>query len=291
MAHHNSIGGQCPPYPTKTQAMTTTTRTVLCAFTTLALTSIASADDKTDEQKKIEELKKRIAFIEGIVDSQDVYFAFEQIEQGKDPIAVVREYMMISRRYYSQHKDVPMMTMFARAGIQFALNAAKTADPNDKKLATSLRAHAKSFAFNTSANNWPGWQDPGIAITKSDLANGLDLARLNLRLAKTLKANEQAQLNAHWLLGVHLMAAGKSEPAVEQFKLARESAPPKQLLDYVGMVDGYAALARLAATPNDAELRGKLKEAIARLSRTKGEGKFFAAQIKTAAEVFAPESK
>lgn len=264
---------------------------LLFVFTTLTLTSISPADEMADEQKKIEELKKRIAFIEAIVKSQDVYVAFEQIEQKQDPTAVVREYMMIARRYYREHKDVPTMTMFARAGIRFALNTARSVDANDKKLVHSLRANAKSLAYNTSANNWPGWQDPGITITKSDLAHGLDLARLNLRLAKTLKANEQAQLNAHWLLGVQLMAAGQTKPALEQLNLARESAPPNELLDYVAMVDGYSALTRLATDTKNAELRSKLNESLVRLNKTQGDGKFFAAQIKTAAKVFAPESK
>ncbi len=247
--------------------------------------------DPPSEQKQIAALQKRISVIEGLVATQDAYVAFNKIEANGAPVQVVRDYMMFSRRYYTEHKDVARMLIFARAGIDFGLRHAKAVEQRDEKLARSLRAHAKAFAFNTAANAWPGWQDPGIEVTASDLVNGLDLARLNLRLARELKVSAQAQLNAHWLVGAHLMAAKQVEPAVKQFDLARELAKPEESPDYLGMIDGYTALARLSAKPNDKTLQGQLDVVVAKLKETKGEGKFFAQQIRTAAEVFAAASK
>ena len=51
-----------------------------------------------------------------------------------------------------------------------------TARGPGQALGSSLRLQGKKLAYNLAADTWPGWNEPGIVITTSDLDAGLDAA-------------------------------------------------------------------------------------------------------------------
>ena len=76
----------------------------------------------------------------------------------------------------------------------------------------------------------------GISPTGRDIAIGFEAARLNLRLALELHKPEESVQDARWLLGAHLIAAGETGAALEQFQRCSPETRP--------LFAGYVLLAR-----------------------------------------------
>ncbi len=223
------------------------------------------------------------------LDAGDSFEVFERIESHRPPQDAARIYHTLVKQIYSQKRDVPRMILIGRAGIQFCLSEAKKNREADPLLASELLGLAKSMAYDVSANAWPGWQDEGVVITRTDLALGLDCARLNLRLAKELKRNEEILGNAHWLLGAQLLAGDK--PSEAEFQSAAEQFRHADKADYQEMAHGYAALARLKQNPSDELARREMTNRIRTLRTLEGpDAKFFADQLEQVSAYFLKES-
>jgi len=177
-----------------------------------------------------------------IAKTQDTFKAFANLESSGEPGEVVVWYSTLLRVCYFQEKNVALMTMVGRRGIQFGLEQANRTD--SAKLADKLKATAKEISYNLGANTWPAWEDEGIAIAGSDLVVGLDAARTNLRLAIELKRDAVPMTDAHWLLGAHHLAAGAGEKAIDQFTQASEIAEKANLEDRRWMARGYVAISQ-----------------------------------------------
>lgn len=224
-----------------------------------------------------------------LTEQQDSFAAASYLESTGDAGQVGELYSHLLRALYFEKKNVPAMVMLGRAGIQFCLRAAdrEQAAGNDE-VANELRGIAKTISYNLGANTWPGWDDEGITINRSDLAAGWDAASLNLRLAQELKRGDEVLGNAHWLAGAHRLAVGDWSAANEHFLQTKQRFQAAGNAAQVLMAEGYLALTeKLAANTRDAGAK-RLSEALADLEAADSdEAKFFAQQIQAAEKVFA----
>jgi hypothetical protein len=109
-----------------------------------------------------------------------------------------------------------------------------------------LKKLARTIAFNTATNCWPGWGDDGIRIDQSHLQSGLTLAGLCRELVDELHLGQRARGGADWLIGALKLAAGRPSEALPDFERARRTFEVAGDTPYELMARGYIALARKA---------------------------------------------
>jgi hypothetical protein len=191
----------------------------------------------------------------------DACIAFITVED--DPARVLAMFHGGIRHAYWSNKDIDGVVALGRA-------ARALAEPiEDPKLLGLL----KSIAFDVGSFCWPGWREPGIEITPPTLEIGAEAAALNLELARRLERPDAPMANAHWLVGAHHLASGRSDEASASFE---ESARHARLADDRAtelLAIGYVAIAR-GERPDVAEIR------------TTEHGEDLAAQLTTAADEF-----
>lgn len=215
-----------------------------------------------------------------ILREKDSYAAIEFLSAGPDPVTTARALDETMRTLYWKQKDLDGSIAMGRAGVQFALLAGNGAGAD----AGVLRGIAKSISYNLASFTWPGWDEAGIAVTRTHVAIGLDAARTNLRLAAELDKGSLAMSRACWILAAQQLAAGDAQSAIDQFSAGARHAtkagrPADELLNL-----GFAQLATVLLSGEDTD-RDELNEILNALNSTE-EGRMFAAQIKTAEDVF-----
>lgn len=230
-------------------------------------------------------LKQTIATVK---EGGDSWAAMAKLEAGGEPLMVAEHYSQLVRICCFQEKNLPLMIMLGRGGIQYCLREAARVEKEDPKTAEKLRGQAKTIAYNLGANCWPGWGDEGIVIGTSDIAVGYDAALLNLRLGRELKRNAEVMGNAHWLVGAHQLAMGKKKEALKAFEESAQQFAEAEKTDFELMAKGYAALAVKLSDEAAADADAKLQAALKALNeRDNDDAKFFAEQIETASKIFA----
>jgi hypothetical protein len=203
---------------------------------------------------------------------------------GEDPVAVCNAANAAAKERYAG-KDVAGMLAVAEAG--FARATADAAAHPD--LAPAVRRAAKVLAYNAAANCWPGWGDEGIAIDAASLARGLALAERSRALVVELGLGEQETGRADWLLGALRMAAGQHAAALYAFAQARAAFQAGNVPTQALMAEGYHALARKCAAPQDRAAAAEFAACCARLAEAGGkEAGFFHRQLLTADRIFIP---
>ncbi len=246
-----------------------------CLLFTISMDHAMSAEKKQDPV--LEQAYQTM--VEG-----DSYLASTILQADVEPEVAAQRYKDMIRILCFQKKDVSRMVMIGRAGIQFALEQAEQMKTAEPKRAEELRGLAKQMAYNLAANCWPGWGDDGIVITKSDLMAGLDVAQLNLRLAKELKRNDEAFGNAHWVVGAHHLAAGKGTLAAQSFEASVAKFHAAGKPEFEAMSNGYWGLADQLDDTNRAAGVKRFNDALKQLGSE--DAKFFAQQLKTAQGIF-----
>jgi hypothetical protein len=212
----------------------------------------------------------------------DTWAAIEEIAAGGDALAGAKALYEAGKAFYWKEKDLPRCVALLRAGAQLGL----TADEPDASRRYDLRSAAKGMCYDLASFTWPGWDEPGIAITAADLAVGLDAARANLRLAVELNKGDLPLSRAHWMLGAQELAAGLYGEAIASFERGEDAATRAGLRDNALLCSGFAAVARLLEQPEDGAASERLEAAKTELA-TLEQGSFFVTQIETAAQVFA----
>jgi len=202
-----------------------------------------------------------------------------------DPLLGTRVFGDLQNQLYWKWKNVQLASAMGREGLERGLREAEALDAVDKERADKLRAAAKGLAFDLGSFNWPGWDEPGIALHEEDIAAGFDAAKINLRLALDLNKPDLPLSRAHWLVGAYELATGDLVAAARNFTMAAERAncagePAEAMLNR-----GYALIATQLANPDDgqpreeyASLRGQLE--------TEKDGDAFVSQLETALKVF-----
>jgi hypothetical protein len=220
---------------------------------------------------------------------QDSFRAIAQIEATHVPSFVAKSYSQLVQDLYYRAKDVPLMLMIGRAGVQYALLEARRCDRVDPTQARELRAMAKGMAYNLSANCWPGWNEPGIVISPDELEHGYDLARLNLHLAHELQVAPDKLAGAYWLLGAHQLAAKETAAAVDSFQQSAKLYEEAAQVDSQHMAQGYVGIAQMQSVQLQAVGQERLANAIAALAaRDTEDSRLFAQQLGDVAKFYAP---
>lgn len=221
---------------------------------------------------------------EKVAREYDVVKACEYLTALPDPAAAAKGFHELVRRSW-RAKNVPAMIQYGQAGIQYALQASAKLGDTDAKLAAQLRSQAKAIAYDVSSNLWPGWDEPGITLSPTDLTIGLQLAKTNLRLAKELDRIGDPLGHAWWLVGAHELAARNLPFATAAFVEAEKHYQG----DYAEMTRGYSSLVQQLNTDAAQQIAGRrdFEKIMKTLRESKGsDGKFFASQLETATKVF-----
>lgn len=214
----------------------------------------------------------------------DTFIAIQWIA-GHDPRTAVDVFGRLQQHVYWTQKDIGLSTMLGRAGLQLGLSEAARLDSTDSAKAAELRAIAKGLAYDMGSFNWPGWDEPGITPSPTDIAAGYDGAKANLRLAIELKKPAVPMSKAHWLLGAYQLNAGDHPAATASFRQAAElAAAAGQKQDELLNI-GYIQIVAQLESPADPRLKAdyeSLKKDLAKLE----EGPFFVQQLDTVLKVY-----
>lgn len=203
---------------------------------------------------------------------------------GGSGVEVVQRLFDLAHVAYWKRKDLPAAVVYSLAGIRRALAEAEGA--GDGEEAEKLLGLGKATAFNLASYTWPGWEEPGIKITATDLAAGRDAAGLNLRLAMRLNRPAVAVANAHWMVGAHALSAGDYDGAMASFWEYLAVAPTEE---HRCLAEGYVAVAMLAAGREVSGAEGRFEAAVVRLRVLESDdGKFFADQLVSVRKFFIP---
>lgn len=203
-----------------------------------------------------------------------VIWALSEIEDLEEAAGA---YGQAVKDAYWVDKDVQAAVGIGYAGASRLLAAA---DGCEEEVAHDLRSSAKSILYNIASFAWVGWDEPGIEVTASDAAAGLQAARINLGLAGQLGKEPIARSRAHWMVGAHLLTGGDPAAAVEEFDRAASLAETAGSSPDFDLSDAFAGLAELV-------FRGDVTRMEAALGRLQEHehGDEFCGQVATARRV------
>src|SRR5690348_6291645 len=106
------------------------------------------------------------------LDEQDIGLALHELARQEDALGALKATTQVMRELYWKRKDLPASVLFACAGMSLGFAwAARTSDP---ALADQLRGIVKGLAYDIASFTWPGWDEPGIVVTASDLRAGME---------------------------------------------------------------------------------------------------------------------
>ena len=219
---------------------------------------------------------------------QDSFAAIDLLLRHPDPLATAAAFHEAMRDCYWKRKDLPATIAFGRAGAQYALG--KAADSRDPEAAATaetiekLKGAAKAMCYDLASFTWPGWDEPGIAISAADLAVGLDAAKANLRLARELNRGDLPLSRAHWMLAGHFLARRQWPQADSGYADAARHAAAAGARGDELLCLGFRHLTQLLAGGVEA-CRGEIERVKEQLKEEQ-DGEMFAGQIEAAARVF-----
>ena len=220
-----------------------------------------------------------------IIRNRPVSDAISVLDSHEDPAAVGSALNSIVKKLYREYSDVTDMIVAGNLGLDYCLRKSAAESNEGKK--RELKKLGKIIAFNTAANCWPGWGDPGIIIEEAHLTEGIKLATKSRDLVQELGREPREQGTAHWLVGALELAAGRYDAARVAFEQAEQVFPTANTASvYALLARGYIALALKAGPESRPEGLNMLSETLARL-RAEGskDAIFFADQLATADRV------
>ena len=182
------------------------------------------------------------------------------------------------RDAYWQGEDLALVVALGYAGITRCFTAAARADPDT---ALELRSTAKAMSYNLASFTWDGWGDR--AVSPLDLGAGLAAAEENLRLAHELDKGDLPVSRALWMLGAHLVSAGRRDEARQRFTAAAAGARTAAAEAEALLSEAFAALCDVLEGAPGAE--DDLERRLAILGEAE-DGPAFVEQVTTAREVF-----
>lgn len=225
-----------------------------------------------------------------ILTREDSFRAIEFIMASGTPLDVMNTFRLITRELYWENRNLPAAMAFGRAGIQYGLSHVDAANgrkrsKRDREAAYELASMAKALAYDLSSFSWPGWNEPGIVIDDSQLVLAQDLAKTNLRLAKSLDKGNVPLSRAFWLIGAHHLAVDQHEAARRAFVEGLKYATAAGAKELELLLKGYVYLADMLKDPDNEELSREFTFILGSLE-TSREGTFYSEQLQTARWVF-----
>lgn len=198
-----------------------------------------------------------------------------------DPSDAADAYGQAMKTAYWKHRDVALVAAIAYAGAGRLLAQAEDAENADD--AHEAKMAVRGLMYDLASFSWPGWDEPGVAISVEAQAGGLSAAQACVALTAELAMEDLAISRAHWMLAAQLLAASSAGEAARHFALACEAADRAGADAEVALATAFGALARLSAGEDDAD--GSLATAIDDLGAAEG-GDMFIEQVETARRVF-----
>lgn len=247
----------------------------------VVLPSFAVAQETEPDKARQAVVKKALTEY----DERDAFASVEYVCRQGDVLLAVQSFSDLMRHCYWERKDLTAALVFGRAGVQHALTAATTLEKRDPEKAKALRSVAKGLAYNIASFTWPGWNEKGIELSKAHLAEGLQAARANLRLANQLKKDSLALSRAYWVLGAQELAAGNGKPSSQAFAKAAEHAKNAGSRGEELLAESFACLVEALGSTDIGVASKRLNNLLAELRKQK-DGEFFAGQVETARQVF-----
>ena len=213
-----------------------------------------------------------------LITAKDTAAAIEEL--SRDPEGT--RFLDCMAELYWKQKDLASSLAIAQAGIGIALARAVSAE---KDLAYERRSTAKALCYNIASFTWNGWHEPGIAITNSDLAAGLDAAKANLRLARELNKGDLPLSRAYWMLAGHELSAEDRASAIKHYQDGQRHAEAAGSKQDSLLCKAFAHMVDVLNDPNHAEARRRLEATKTELKKEK-DGEEFIRQLDTAYAVF-----
>jgi hypothetical protein len=218
-----------------------------------------------------------------LIAAHDTYAVVDRLAREADALTSGKAFVEVMRHLYWQKKDMHRSVQIAQAGAHCCLTVAAR-DGLDPTQAMKLRGIAKGLTYDIASFTWPGWNEPGITISATDLALGMDAARANLRMARELNRGDLPMSRAHWMLAGHRLCSKEFAAAKDDYQSAARYATAAGSKSDELLSQGFACLTDILAgtTPSaSADLDAILQQ----LNAVEG-GPDFAQQILTAKRVF-----
>ncbi|HSU66164.1 MAG TPA: hypothetical protein VLJ39_04815 [Tepidisphaeraceae bacterium] len=219
------------------------------------------------------------------LERQDAFAAIDLIVRDADPIAAAKSFLEVMRHLYWQKKNLALSVMLAQAGADFGLSEAVRADASDAAVALQLRSIAKGLLYDIASFTWPGWDEPGILITPTDMAIGYEAAKGNLRLARDLNKGDLPLSRAHWMLAGHQLCGRDYAGAEQSYALAAKHAALAGAKSEELLAAGFGRLTDLFISPGSVITQQQL-DLIQQDLRRLENGPEFIGQMLTAMRVF-----
>jgi len=221
-----------------------------------------------------------------LIDQRSPLAVVELVSAG-DPSKALAAIRSAVVTLYWTRKDLPRVVTVSVAAMSVGL--AKVGSLKDASALNALLSEVKGLAYNLGSFTWLGWGEAGIAPGATDIAIGLEAARLNLNLAIDLRKGDLPVAQAYWLLGAQSIAAGRLDDALRYFDESASYAFKAEAPNEVALARAFAGLtgaAAVDATDDKRDIRRQqIRSAIALLIDSPN-GAAFINQIRTAATVF-----
>lgn len=220
-----------------------------------------------------------------LLQEQDAFAAIDYLGRQSDRVAAAKSFVDVMRHLYWKEKKLTASVLFALAGTQFAMVQASLVQETDAAMALQLRSVAKGLLYDIASFTWPGWDEPGIAITSTDLLIGFDAAKANLRMAKELNKGDLPLSRAYWMLAGHHLCGRDYKAAEDAYELAARHAAMAGAKAEELLAAGFVRLAGLFISPGNPILQTQL-DAIQRDLMKMENGPDFVQQMRSALRVF-----
>jgi hypothetical protein len=221
-----------------------------------------------------------------LIDSRDVFFAIEAMARDADVAGAAKLFHDCMKTLYWKRRDLSRCIVIGLAGVTFAMTRAIDADAkNEAELAYKLRSAAKAMCYDIASFTWNGWDEPGIAIGKAELAIGLDAAKANLRLAHELNKGDLPLSRAYWMLAGHQLSAGDRDAARLSYLEGEKHADAAESRPDALLARAFATLVDVLARPGDSGRRSQMDATLVELGGER-DGQAFVRQVHAAERVF-----
>lgn len=201
---------------------------------------------------------------------------FEVPEQA---IAYLEDRSNRMRHTYWQEKDLASCLAIATEAIHAGEEASRDFPDSSYEVLSSV----KRLCYDIASFTWIGWDEPGIAPSEAQISLGKAMASRNLQLAIQLDKGDLPTSRGYWMVGAHLLTAGKFELALSEFDEAESYAVMSGSRPDVLLCQGFMLLCqKLLGTVQEEILSSHLE-----LMRGEEECAPFADQIETVVRVLA----
>ena len=218
-------------------------------------------------------------------DATDSFAAIEYLSSQDDPLLAIQAFRSAMRDSYWKEKDIVATLVFGRAGFHYGVTTAGIVGQDEPEMAKQLRSFAKGFMYDIASFTWPGWDEKEVELTEIQIAEGLQSAKANLRLAIEMNKEPIAMSRAYWVLGAQELAQEQHAKARRAFA---EAAGFAALAGSTGdelLSKAFECLAEFLSSNGSQEVMGRLETLVDQLRKQK-DGEFFASQVDAAMRVF-----